>query len=301
MSQSEKTSHIEDSIIHSTKSLQSHTFTFRKDHWPDDRPPQTKTLEIYYHNDELMIINKPFDFIIDGDEWSVQQCLQRLYPEYPRFHLIHQIDYGTSGIQCLGLTKQMTASVGKMFANRKVKKEYVAMVRGWIKEDRLDIDAPIAPDPLVKTRMCVGSVGNGGKNAQTSVYVTKRGYYTPPKSSEIVYIPPISRPNSTIKEIDQSSIPSAIPVSIVRLHLHTGRRHQLRVHLSHIGHPIVGDELYEPSPPSNLFSSSLSCPGNAASESTQSTQTEWPYEWTWTACRMYLHSRYIYIPLSERI
>ncbi|KAL7751784.1 hypothetical protein RI367_002784 [Sorochytrium milnesiophthora] len=234
-----------------THAIRQHSFTFRKPTWAPSVPSLSKVIEVYFHSDDLMVINKPADFIIDGDEWSVQEYLQREYPQYPLFHLIHQIDYATSGVQCLGLNKRTSARVCRLFSDRLVHKEYVAIVRGWLEDQR-----------------CASRLDT----AHTVVHVAKRGWYMPPPAGAHLDLSP-----------DQV-VTSPVPVTLVHLHLLTGRRHQLRVHLASLGHPIVGDNAYEGAPPA----------GTPAQIS-----EHWPYTLMMQAPRMYLHSHYIHLPLRK--
>jgi tRNA pseudouridine32 synthase/23S rRNA pseudouridine746 synthase len=139
----------------------------------------------------------------------------------------------------LALNKKSAASASKLFENRLVKKTYLALVNGHLKDDeyvdiielnlaasdflpRYFVDQPIDDDPDHEFRM---AIMNSGKPAQTKIIAKKRGYYH-------------------YKE-EKTGLNKSIPVTLVNLSPVSGRRHQLRVHLKYIGHPIVGDFNYE--------------------------------------------------------
>ncbi|ORZ35640.1 pseudouridine synthase [Catenaria anguillulae PL171] len=258
--------------------IASHSFSFRKPNWPATTPDLDRTIDVLYHDAHFFIISKPHNFLIDGDEWSVQEFLQRTYPQYPLFHLIHQIDYATSGIMVLGLEKKATGRAGNLFQERWVRKEYVAVVRGWIEQDEVRVKSLIGYEEGHEIRMSVTEDPTKGKHAESIIHVRRRGYLHPPASSGLL--------SSTSETIEPGTFDS-IPVTLVHLNLLTGRRHQLRIHLASIGHPIVGDPLYEATPPAGTIP-----------------QDAWP--WT-SSCnpdhptqpRMLLHSHYILLPLHR--
>ncbi|KAI9188844.1 hypothetical protein H9P43_000266 [Blastocladiella emersonii ATCC 22665] len=264
-------------LVKATSVLRTHRFSFRKDGWPAAVPDMYRAIDVHYHDDYLMVIHKPANLIIDADHWSVQEYLQRTYPQYPHFHLVHQIDYATSGIMVLGLDKKATGRVGKLFQDRMVRKEYVAVVRGWIEQDTL-----IGEDATNPLRMAVVTDETKGRRADTIVHVRRRGYLSAPNDSGLVNVLPADGDAAdSLPDTDRR-----IPVTLVHLDLKTGRRHQLRVHLASLGHPIVGDPLYESDPPAGTIP---------------------PASWPWRAHgaddvvqrRMLLHSHYILLPLHR--
>ena len=134
------------------------------------------------------------------------------------FYITHRLDRETSGLLVLAKNKKAAASLVDQFYKRKPKKEYMALVHNIMKEDKYIIDLPLAKDPYskIKLRMHVVKQKDTLRNkivvlkAKTFVQVEKRfKKYT-----------------------------------LVRVSPHTGRQHQIRVHLDHVGHPVVGDKLY---------------------------------------------------------
>lgn len=124
--------------------------------------------------------------------------------------------------------------MGSLFQRRLVKKTYVALVRGWIKLDSMTVDAPIGDDPDLLMSMKIN--GRHAKSAVTHIQVMQRSYlgHTP---VTMVQLHPIS--GNSFSVLNNPSF------SFFFFLLNLGRRHQLRVHLSHIGYPIIGDLSYE--------------------------------------------------------
>ncbi|KAI7871423.1 pseudouridine synthase [Spinellus fusiger] len=152
----------------------------------------------------------------------VQAILERQFPSIPKFRNVHQLDYATSGIYVLALTKKAAAAASKLFQERAVKKTYLALVQGHLPLDKYHVDKPIGEDPGHDFRMAIVP---GGQSAQTEIKVLQRGDYC-------------YKEEATGEE-------KKIKVSKVELFPVTGRRHQLRVHLQDLGYPIVGDYNYE--------------------------------------------------------
>ncbi|KAI8877433.1 pseudouridine synthase [Backusella circina FSU 941] len=184
-------------------------------------------IEVIFNDDDFFIINKPYDCRIqnypNATDPSVESILKEQFPHISKFRNVHQLDYATSGVFVLALNKKAAASASLLFKERSVKKSYLALVTGHLKEQSYFIDKPIGDDPNHAFRMCIEPTT--GKAAQTQVEVLLRGHYK-------------------YKE-EKTGIEKVIPVSKVKLSPISGRRHQLRVHLRSIGHPIIGDFNYE--------------------------------------------------------
>ncbi|KAJ1502338.1 RNA pseudouridylate synthase domain-containing protein 1 [Coelomomyces lativittatus] len=122
-------------LIKAIEPIHTFSFSFNKQSLTAEVDSFHKKLSVYYHDPDFMIIFKPEDFLIDGDAWSVQEFLQRAYPQYPLFHLVHQLDFATSGIMTLALNKQAAGHACELFRRRVVRKEYIALVHGWVSKD----------------------------------------------------------------------------------------------------------------------------------------------------------------------
>ncbi|CAI2177816.1 694_t:CDS:2 [Funneliformis geosporum] len=174
-------------------------------------------IKILLQNDEFLVIDKPYDVRIDGDTSKGHTVLSLLYNQIPNLpkplRNVHQLDHATSGCYCLALTKKSAGIASVAFAKRKVDKYYLAIVRGWLKNDSYVVEQPIAEVPNNRYRMSIGTDGNPGKSAKTEIKVLRRGYFHDKQNCS--------------------------------LHPITGRRHQLRLHCQFLNHPIVGDWHYE--------------------------------------------------------
>jgi 23S rRNA pseudouridine1911/1915/1917 synthase len=121
--------------------------------------------------------------------------------------IVHRLDRETSGLIIVSKTDLAHRRLGQMIAARKVTRVYAALIWGHLDEPKVEIDAPLARHPKDRKRMAILP---DGRAARTDAYQIARFG----------------------------------PVSLIRLELHTGRTHQIRVHLESIGHPIVGDPIY---------------------------------------------------------
>ena len=124
-----------------------------------------------------------------------------------RAGLVHRLDKDTSGLMVVAKTDQALRVLGKAIAERRVMRRYAAMCWGHLSADTVQVDQPIARDPNDRLRMAVVATG---RSARTDFVRLARFMST----------------------------------DLLRCHLHSGRTHQIRVHLSSIGHPVVGDDTY---------------------------------------------------------
>ncbi|KAJ3173101.1 RNA pseudouridylate synthase domain-containing protein 1 [Geranomyces variabilis] len=174
---------------------------------------------LYYQPDTYLVTNKPWDVRIDGNTSkcpTVKSLLNARFPEHEKLYLLHQLDYVTSGVHVWGLNSAATGAAGKLFVSRDVRKTYSALVKGHVEQDSFVINQALVDNPNdPQKRVYVASDEQPGKACETHVEVLRRGYF------------------------------HHAPVTHVKLSPVTGRRHQLRVHMQSIGHPIVGDYAYE--------------------------------------------------------
>ncbi len=171
-----------------------------------------KEITIVYADDDLIVVNKPPQLLsVPGRGEHKQDCLvARLQTDYPGARIVHRLDCDTSGIMVLAMHAESHRRLSKQFEQRLVDKTYIARVQGHLPTPQGAIDLPLALDwhnrPVHKVDFIYG------KHAQTGWQVL-----------------------STTEK-----------TTLVRLFPHTGRSHQLRVHMLMMGCPMVGDMLYHP-------------------------------------------------------
>jgi tRNA pseudouridine32 synthase/23S rRNA pseudouridine746 synthase len=180
----------------------------------DYTPPPDTGLQLYYQDDYLLVVEKPAGLLsVPGRGEARQDCLSlRVQQRFPDALVVHRLDMATSGLLLMarGLAMQRQLSAG--FAGRDVQKTYQALVAGQLQPAQGDIQLPLMADWLQRPRQKVDL--QDGKPSHT-------GYQL------LAY-------------------DAAADTSRVSLTPHTGRTHQLRVHLQALGHPMLGDTLYAP-------------------------------------------------------
>jgi 23S rRNA pseudouridine1911/1915/1917 synthase len=180
--------------------------------------------EVIYEDTELLVVNKPADLVCHptkGDEYSSLVGRLRLYlGEGSQPQLVNRLDRETSGLTVVGKTAVAARRLRHLWENRLVQKEYLALVHGHPVPDREVIDAPLGPD--ITSRVAIKDcVRPDGKPAQTEFQVVRR--FTRRVGLEAG---------------------SEKLFALLNVRPRTGRKHQIRIHLASIGHPVVGDKLY---------------------------------------------------------
>jgi len=176
--------------------------------------------EVVYTDDDVIVVNKPAGLIVHPgagrpDKTMVNGLLAR-FPEIEnvgqegRPGIVHRLDGETSGLLVVARTNTAYDSLSAAMARHDVERVYAAVVSGIVSDDRGLIDAPIGRSTQRRTRMAVIS---DGREARTHYEVRARSAEEP-------------------------------PATYLRCQLDTGRTHQIRVHLSAIGHPVLGDPTY---------------------------------------------------------
>jgi len=181
--------------------------------FPEHLPPEPLPLSIVYEDDWLMVIDKPPGLVVHPTKGHPSGTLANAVVyhwlsrgERPGFHLVQRLDRDTSGLLIVAKNAFSHQQLAKQMEEGRLEKEYLAVVEGVLPEPQGVIEAPVWREPGNPRRL----VDERGKEAKTVYRVMER-------------------------------LPGA---ALVHLRLLTGRTHQIRVHLAHIGHPIFGDALY---------------------------------------------------------
>lgn len=184
-----------------------------------------KLFEIIFEDDELLVVNKPAGLVChptkNGELSSLIGRLRLHLRNTAQPHLVNRLDRETSGVVVVAKSPAAAGELGKILEGRAIEKEYLAIVHGHVREEYGLIDAPLGKDErsIVAVKDCVRS---DGAKARTGFRVERK----------------FSR------SIRHEAGRSEMNFSLLRLKPHTGRKHQIRIHLAHFGHAIVGDKLY---------------------------------------------------------
>ncbi len=176
--------------------------------------PQAMALALLYEDEHLLVLNKPAGLVVHPapGNWS-GTLLNGLLAHHalaatlPRAGIVHRLDKDTSGVMMVGKTLPAVTALVRAMAARQVHRRYLALAHGDTPAENFTIDAPIGRDPVVRVRMAVVA---GGRASRTDVLRLAHGD----------------------------------GISALSCTLHSGRTHQIRVHLSSRGLPLVADVLY---------------------------------------------------------
>lgn len=179
--------------------------------------PEQIPIQVVFEDDDLVVVDKPAGMVVHPapGNWSgtlVNALMGRGQGlaeggGAERAGLVHRLDKETSGLLVVAKTDRAHRSLSAQIAARSVKRRYACLSWGHLTEDRLTVDKPIARDPNDRTRMAV-------------------------------------RPEGRAARTDFTRLARFDAVDLLRADLHTGRTHQIRVHLMAIGHPVAGDDTY---------------------------------------------------------
>lgn len=180
--------------------------------------PEDIPLDIVYEDDDLLVVNKPSGMVVHPAVGNYSHTLVNALMYHCnnlsqvngviRPGIVHRIDADTSGLLLVAKNDMAHVDLAKQISEKSVKREYITLVDGVIKEDTATIDAPIGRDVKNRKKMCV-TVDNS-KDAITNIRVIER------------------YKNSTL----------------ITCSLLTGRTHQIRVHMNYIGHSVINDPVY---------------------------------------------------------
>ncbi len=203
------------------KPLDVLTVMMDRPRYNNDIVPEDIPLNIVYEDDYLMVVNKPAGLVVhpgcgnyhgtlvNAIAWHLKDN-KNYDPNDPQVGLVHRIDKDTSGLLLIAKTPDAKTHLGLQFFNKTTKRKYQALVWGIVEEDEGRIEGNIARNPKDRMQMAVFSDPEIGKHAVTHYRVLERLGY----------------------------------VTLVECVLETGRTHQIRVHMKHIGHVLFNDERY---------------------------------------------------------
>lgn len=188
------------------------------------QPPRDCGLDLVYCDESLLVANKPAGLLSVPGRGSDKSdsMTTRVQKEFPDARIAHRLDMGTSGLLIFALTADMHQRLSRLFRERAIRKQYLAIVAGRVTASAGEIDLPLAADWPNRPRQKVDLAG--GK----------------PSLTRYTLLQHIDLP------VDPATLhgePDLI-ASRVELEPVTGRTHQLRVHMAAIGHPVAGDRLY---------------------------------------------------------
>lgn len=187
----------------------------------EDIVPEDIPLDIVYEDEDIIIVNKAKGMVVHPANGNYTGTMVNSLMSSHKDNLssingvirpgiVHRIDKDTSGILVVAKNDNAHKNLSGQFKVHSIKRKYVALVKGIVKEDSITIDLPIGRSSKDRKKMAV--TDKNSRNAVTHISVLKRFY--------------------------------ASNVTLVEAKLETGRTHQIRVHMTHLHHPLVGDEVY---------------------------------------------------------
>lgn len=181
---------------------------------------ETLSLEILFEDEDFLVVNKPVGILVHPTQKKEKSLVDQLVKQFPKIKkvgenplrpgIVHRLDKLVSGVLLVAKTQDGFDCAKKQFLDRTIEKKYSALVYGVVKPDHFFIEFPIVRSKRLGRMVALPQDKDEGKDAKTECDVVKRFTNT----------------------------------TLLNIQLHTGRTHQIRVHLKAFDHPIVGDTLY---------------------------------------------------------
>lgn len=187
--------------------------------------PESGDLAILYEDDDLIVISKPAGLTVHPCPSCPDGTLvNRLLHHFPdiahldgeRPGIVHRLDKDTTGLLLIARNEKTRLALARMFAEHRLEKDYLALVAGVPEKESGEITVPLGRHPTVKTRMAAFSEARHPTGSIRSAHTWYQTLYADPRKR----------------------------FSLIHLRIFTGRTHQIRVHMAHLGHPLWGDRLY---------------------------------------------------------
>ena len=221
---------IEDGYVYvDSQEIKKPSYKVREDqkvifHLPEPEPisiePENIPIDIVYEDEYIAVIVKPCGLVVHPSPGHTSGTLVNALLYHlgslsseggvERAGIVHRLDKETSGLMVVAKTDRAHRKLTSQFARRQTLKLYRALVSGVVEKDHFEVNAPIGRHPVDRKKFTVHGVA--GRSARTQVWVLERF--------------------------------EKIGVTLLKLRIYTGRTHQIRVHLSSVGHPVLGDVTY---------------------------------------------------------
>ncbi len=218
-------------------------------------------IKILYEDSNILAIEKPSGILVHPDEHSKEKTILEIFQKkYPKVEVVHRLDRETSGVLLLAKNEKAHEFLKKQFSapalemqNRgladkqdKIKKVYVAIVNGFVKEDHGFINKPIGRSPKDFRRHLAGRGARGTMREAITEYKVLKRFQAPACKNFSSCALPLRGGTLGDKNFHKHSLEK---FSFLEVYPKTGRTHQIRVHMKFLNHPVVCDSLYNPDAP----------------------------------------------------